>query len=175
MEDQKILQFFKDHNYTVKVFQGEDNGCSAYFPSRYVVDPDVNENVCVYSVQEDDLRPGIHYYSTELNYTSFVECPVYAARIVIFQDILMKTERLGLSTKFINYFDENDNELEDATFVDLVLPPEDPEAVKLEEKLAEIFYAAYPSFTKEFQELAEQSGVAKGYELINLAFVMEGL
>lgn len=159
----------------VKVFHAEENGCSAYFPSRYVIDPDVNENICVYTLQNDDTRPGIHYYSTELNYTSFVECPIYAARIVIFQDILMKTERLGLSTKFISYFDENDNELEDATFVDLIAPPEDPKEVKLEEKLAEIFYEAYPTFSKEFQELAEQYGVAKGYELINLAFVMEGL
>lgn len=175
MEDQKITQFLKDHHYVVKVFHTEDNGCSAYFPSRYVVEPDVNENVCVYTVQYDDLKPGIHYYSTELNYTSFVECPIYAVRIVIFQDILMKTERLGLSTKFINYFDEFDDELEDATFVDLVDPPEDSESIKLEEKLAEIFYAAYPTFSKEFQDLAEQYGVAKGYELINLAFVMEGL
>tara|TARA_R110000824_G_scaffold185898_2_gene367008 strand:- start:15513 stop:16040 length:528 start_codon:yes stop_codon:yes gene_type:complete len=175
MEDQKIRQFFKDHQYVVKVFQTEDNGCSAYFPSKYVIDPDVNENVCVYSYQEGDSKPGIHYYSTELNDTSFVECPSYAARIVIFQDILMKTEQLGLSTKFITYFDEDNNELDNVTFVDLVAPPEDPKAVKLEEKLAEIFYAAYPTFPKEFQELAEQNGVAKGYELINLAFVMEGL
>ena len=175
MEDHKIKQFFKDHEYVVKVFQTEDNGCSAYFPSRYVVDPSVNENLCVYSFQEDDLKPGIHYYSTELNDTSFVEYPSYAARIVIFQDILMKTEQLGLQGKFITYFDEEGVELDDATFVDLVDPPEDPEAVKLEEKLADIFYAAYPTFPKEFQELAEQNGVAKGYELINLAFVMEGL
>ena len=86
----------------------------------------------------------------------------------------MKTERMGLSPNFMFYYDEDGNELSETTFIDLINVPSCKKSIKLEEKLADIFYAAYPDFKKEFLELAEKEGVGKGYELVQLAFLMEG-
>ena len=87
----------------------------------------------------------------------------------------MKTERMGLSPNFMFYYDEDGNELSETTFIDLINVPSCKKSIKLEEKLADIFYAAYPEFTNEFLDLADKENVSKGYELIHLAFLMEGL
>lgn len=176
MEDRELIQFFKTHDYVVRVYESEDRGCSVTFPSKVATDPEITGVVSVYQIQEGPIQSGIHYYSNDTNNTSFVECPPYASRILIFQDILMKTERLGLSSKFITYHRENGNEFnEDVSFVDIIGPCINQKNIGKEEKLAEIFYAAYPDFTKEFLELSKKEEVAEGYELIHLAFLMEGM
>ena len=176
MEDRDLIQFFKDHAYVVRVYQSEGRGCTVCFPSKIVTDPDISDVVSVYQIQEGSIQSGIHYYSSDTNNTSFVECPPYASRILVFQDILMKTESLGLSSKFISYHRENGNEFNhDVSFVDIIKSCNSQTNRDKEEKLAEIFYAAYPNFTKEFLELSRKEEVAEGYELIHLAFLMEGM
>ena len=173
MDNKELVNFFKDHDYVAKVFEAED-GCTATFPSTETLEGDDNSIICIYQAQRAPLPTGIHYYSTETVHPSFIECPEYSIRILIFQDIMMKTERLGLSTNFIFYYDEEAQELPDKTFIDLVNVPSTAELVSLEEKLAEIFYAAYPDFQREFLDLADKENVSKGYELIQMAFLMEG-
>ena len=178
MDNKALVDFFKKHHYITKVMTHDLEGlaCSATFPSQKTLGHDNQDTICIYQIEEDPLLSGIHYYSSETTNPVFVECPSYAVRIIIFQDILMKTERLKLSTKFIVYYDEQGEELDsDLTFIDLIKPPDDKKQVLLEEKLVDIFYAAYPDFTKEFLELADKQNVSKGYELIHLAFLMEGL
>ena len=173
MDNKDLVKFFKNHDYITKVFESED-GCTATFPSTESLEGNDNNTICIYQAQRDPLPTGIHYYSTETVNPAFIECPEYSIRILIFQDIMMKTERVGLSPNFIFYYDEDGDELSETTFVDLINVPSSEEFVKLEEKLAEIFYAAYPDFKKEFLELAEKEHVGKGYELVQLAFLMEG-
>ena len=178
MDNQALVNFFKEHDYVVKVVASDFDGvgCAVTFPSKKTIDHNEQETICIYQIQEDPLPSGIHYYSSESNKPVFIDCPAYAARIIIFQDILMKTERLKLSTKFIVYYNSEGEELDsDSTFIELLKPPDDEKQMLLEEKLADIFYAAYPDFTKEFLELADKENVSKGYELIHLAFLMEGL
>lgn len=173
MDNKDLVKFFKNHDYITKVFESED-GCTVTFPSTETLEGNDDGSICIYQAQRDPLPIGIHYYSTEAVNPAFIECPEYSIRILIFQDIMMKTERVGLSPNFIFYYDEDGNELAETTFVDLINVPSSEASIKLEEKLAEIFYAAYPDFKKEFLELAETEDVGKGYELVQLAFLMEG-
>ncbi len=178
MDNQALVNFFKEHDYVVKVVASDFDGigCAVTFPLKKTVDQDEQETICIYQIQEDPLPSGVHYYSSESTKPVFIDCPAYASRIIIFQDILMKTERLKLSTKFIIYYNVEGEELgPDSTFIDLIKPPNDEKQVLLEEKLVDIFYAAYPEFTNEFLDLADKENVSKGYELIHLAFLMEGL
>ena len=48
-----------------------------------------------------------------------------------------------------------------------VLPITDEE-VKLENKLATIFYAAFPEFSEDWEAVAKENGVEEGYRLIIL-------
>jgi hypothetical protein len=173
MDNKDLVKFFKKHDYITKVFESED-GCTVTLPSTTTLEGNDDSSICIYQAQRDPLPIGIHYYSTETVNPTFIECPEYSIRILIFQDIMMKTERVGLSPNFIFYYDEDGNELAETTFVDLINTPSSEESIKLEEKLAEIFYATYPDFKKEFLELAETEDVSKGYELVQLAFLMEG-
>ena len=178
MDNRDLLNFFEKHDYVTRVMTSDEDGlgCTVTFPSQKMLGGDDQETICVYQIQEDPLPSGVHYYTSESFKPTFIDCPAYASRIIIFQDILMKTERLKLSSKFITYYDEEGNKLDsDSTFIDLIKAPFDKDQVLLEEKLVEIFYAAYPNFTKEFLELADKENVSKGYELIHLAFLMEGL
>ena len=178
MDNKALIDFFKKHDYVTKVVANDYDGlgCAVTFPSQEMLDNEKKETICIYHIQEDPLPTGIHYYSSETSSPVFIDCPAYAARIIIFQDILMKTERLKLTTKFIIYYSEQGEELDpELTFIDLIKQPDDEIQVLLEEKLVDIFYAAYPDFTKEFLELADKENVSKGYELIHLAFLMEGL
>jgi len=178
MDNRDILKFFEKHDYVTRVVAGDTEGlgCTVTFPSQKMLGGDDQETICVYQIQEDPMPCGVHYYSSESFKPTFIDCPAYASRLIIFQDILMKTERLKLSSKFIIYYDEEGNELSsDATFIDLIKAPDNEEQAQLEEKLVEIFYAAYPNFTKEFLDLADKENVSKGYELIHLAYLMEGL
>ena len=173
MNNKDLVKFFKTHSYITKVFESED-GCTAMFPSTTTLEGKDSSSICIYQAQREPLPIGVHYYSTETVNPAFIECPEYSIRILIFQDIMIKTERMGLSPNFIFYYSEGGNELSETTLIDLINVPSTKELVKLEEKLAEIFYAAYPDFKKEFLDLANKETVGKGYELVQLAFLMEG-
>ena len=90
------------------------------------------------------------------------------ARIVIFQDILIKASLWGLSEDFVIYYNEDCEELFETNFTDIVAGPSAEEEVKLENKLATIFYAAFPDFSDDWETVAKENGVEEGYRLIIL-------
>ena len=109
MDNRDLLNFFEKHDYVTRVMTSDEDGlgCTVTFPSQKMLGGDDQETICVYQIQEDPLPSGVHYYTSESFKPTFIDCPAYASRIIIFQDILMKTERLKLSSKFIIYYDSS--------------------------------------------------------------------
>ncbi len=138
--------------------------CLVMYPPKVVSSPTMDEQACIYTINDGTLS----YYSDWYEQIHEVDCPRYAARIVIFQDILIKASLWGLSEDFIVYYNEEGEELFETNFTDIVAGPSEEEEVKLENKLATIFYAAFPDFSKDWEAVAKENGVEEGYRLIIL-------
>jgi len=134
------------------------------YPPKIISSPTMDEQACIYTINDGTLS----YYSDWYEQIHEVDCPRYAARIVIFQDILIKASLWGLSEDFIVYYNEHGEELLETSFTDLVNGPTEEEESKLENKLATIFYAAFPDFSKDWEAVAKENGVEEGYRLIIL-------
>ncbi len=161
-----MLEFFKDYDYVIRVGALNDGfTCLVTYPSKILEKPVMNEQTCLYTIGDGTLS----YYSDWYKETHEVDCPRYAARIVIFQDILIKASLWGLSEDFIVYHTQDGEELgENATFTDLIDGPQTEEEIKLENKLATIFYASFPDFSDDWESVAKENGVEEGYRLIIL-------
>ncbi len=143
----------------------EGKTCLVTYPAKIIDSPSMDEQTCLYTINDETLS----YYSDWYKDIHEVDCPRYAARIVIFQDILIKASLWGLSEDFIVYHDEDGQELsKNASFTDIVVGPITDEEVKLENKLATIFYAAFPEFSEDWEAVAKENGVEEGYRLIIL-------
>ena len=160
-----MLKFFKNHNYVIKVSPMHDGeSCLVMYPPKIISSPTMEEQACIYTINDGTLS----YYSDWYEEIHEVDCPRYAARIVIFQDILIKASLWGLSEDFIVYYNEEGEELFETNFIDVVAGPSAEEEVKLENKLATIFYAAFPDFSEDWEVVAKENGVEEGYRLIIL-------
>ena len=161
-----MLEFFKKHSYVVKVMKLNGASCSVEFPEKTISSPTMKKQSVIYTVNDNNT---LSYYSDWYEEKHEINCPSYAARIVIFQDILIKASLWGLSEEFVVYHNEEGDELDDTTsFTDIIDTGMSPEDLKLETKLATIFYSAFPDFSSEWEDVAKENGVEEGYKLIIL-------
>ena len=161
-----MLEFFKKHNYVVRVMKLSKAACSVAFPEKVTAAPQMEKQNVIYTVKDNNT---LSYFSDWYKETHEIDCPVYAARIVIFQDILIKASLWGLSEEFVIYHNEEGDELDKSTsFTDLLDVSMSSENLKLETRLASIFYSAFPDFSSEWETVAKENGVEEGYKLIIL-------
>ena len=101
-----------------------------------------------------------------------IECPSYARRIVIFNDIFTNTTTRGLSASLILFCDNEGVELTNIfTFTDILGAPETEEEKELELVLAELFYLKIENPDEDYTESAEENNVGQGYRLLRDPFV----
>ena len=161
-----MLEFFKKHSYVVKVMRLSGAACSVEFPKKITVSPIMEKQNVIYTVNDNET---LTYFSDWYKDAHEIDCPSYAARIVIFQDILIKASLWGLSEEFVVYHNEEGEELHESTsFTDILDTGMSEENQKQETKLATIFYSAFPDFSSEWEEVAKANGVEEGYKLIIL-------
>ena len=161
-----MLEFFKKHNYVVRVMKLSGASCSVAFPEKVTTSPQMEKQNVIYTVNDNNT---LSYFSDWYKDTHEIDCPMYAARIVIFQDILIKASLWGLSEEFVIYHNEEGDELDESTsFTDLLDVSMSSENLKLETRLASIFYSAFPDFSSEWETVAKENGVEEGYKLIIL-------
>ena len=176
----KVKNFFKENNYYVRVSSSYDKSCCiAEFPERTAIKPWIDGKTCLYSIE----KSGILYFSsgfpsikTELDLVEeknlHIECPSYARRIVIFNDIFTNTTTRGLSASLILFCDNEGVELTNIfTFTDILGAPETEEEKELELVLAELFYLKIENPDEDYTETAEENNVGQGYRLLRDPFV----
>ena len=164
-DSQRLLKlFFQENDYIVRVCKVlNSNGCIASFPSNFMIDPPSLEDFSLYLIEED----GVGYMNGKNSVDTIISCPRYAARMLIFQDILFETLRLNIPLQMITFYDDEDNELEhNSSLVDILEAPTTSDEQKLEDKLADIFYKSYPTFIEDLTPLAKEKGVEEGYKAL---------
>jgi|TARA_R110002051_G_scaffold256077_1_gene315206 hypothetical protein len=179
-EFNKIKKFFKENDYYVRVSSSHDKCCCiAEFPERTAIKPWIDGKTCLYSIE----KSGILYFSsgfpsikTELDLIEeknlHIECPSYARRLVIFNDIFNNTTKIGLSVSFILFCNNDGSEVSDIlTFTDILNPPKTEEEKELELVLAEFFYLNLENPSEDYSETAEEKNVGQGYRLLKGPFV----
>jgi hypothetical protein len=176
----KIKKFFKENDYYVRVSSSYDKtSCIAEFPERTAIKPWIDGKTCLYSIDQKGIiyfRSGFPSIKTELDLVEekslHIECPSYAKRIVIFNDIFSNTAKIGLSIPFILFCDHNGIELSNTcNFTDLLNPPQDEKGAKLELDLAEIFYMTLEDPNEDYSHVAKEYNVEQGYQLLKDPFV----
>ena len=67
MDNQALVNFFKEHDYVVKVVASDFDGigCAVTFPLKKTVDQDEQETICIYQIQGYFL-----YYFYHLRYSN---------------------------------------------------------------------------------------------------------
>lgn len=180
LEFNKIKKFFKENDYYVRVSPSHDKtSCIAEFPERTAIKPWIDGKTCLYSIDQKGIlyfRSGFPSIKTELDLVEekslHIECPSYAKRIVIFNDIFFNTTKIGLSIPFILFCDHDGRELANTcNFTDLLNPPQDEEEAKLELDLAEIFYMTLEDPNLDYSHVAKECNVEQGYRLLKDPFV----
>jgi hypothetical protein len=175
----EIKNFFKQNDYYVRVSSSRDKkSCMAEFPERTAIKPWVDGKTCLYSIEGDGIlyfRSGFPSIEGSLDLVEEkslqLDCPAYSRRIIIFNDILMNTLIIGLPISLILFCDNDGEEISDmASFVDILIPPENEEDVQLEEKLAEVYYMNLSS-PSDYSDIAKENEVEHGYRLLKDPFV----
>ena len=160
----ELLNFCKLNDFYVSVKKmPESNGCTVQYPARSCVPPFMDQYHKVYTIGED----GIYFRGQEDDKPNFLPCPEYCRRVLIFHDISIQCETMGIKHTIISWSVEEDGEnVEKCCLDDVLDEPDMSKDIELEERFAELYYMYYKNPFNDYTKTAYDFGVEEGYELL---------
>ncbi len=161
----EIQTLLKRKDY-IPVVQRTDNGCIVIYPHAKLNRVGSNRIVERYIINHNEVdKPGFLFATTLTNTEEFVQTPPYCIRICIEAEINRICGQLGVSTKLVEYQDENGTTL--SNLHDVVPPPTLEEDLHKEGFLNKLFVEAQiDHFPIEFEKVAATHQVDEGYNLL---------
>lgn len=115
IDTEKVFELMKKHKYKyyAKVLDG--GGCVVHIPNRKFK-PNFKETDILYTVNDDGYRLTCDNTDAEES----VECNDFSIGLRILNEVIYMCLSIGLSPCLMKLYDENDNEIDERTFIDKV-------------------------------------------------------
>lgn len=166
-----IREWHEKNDYVVKVQQGVDEkSIIVNFPANILYPPYYSKESFVYKLK----GTNVERINCDTQQDLGIESPIYAQRLLVCEDIVLRILfKKHLSCNLIVCYDKDDTRLSESYDLTNLLPvPIDEPTKELENNLQTIFIHLMSG--KGCQQLAQNSGVFEGYELLLTVFRMGG-